>query len=156
MATIKLADALNQIKAQFALDIDAPISLTLTDVDTWYTLKGTDLSASKLNLFTVDTANGTVTYNGENNVTIYFGGSADLSSDDASNRVTLGLFKNGAVVPNETTPSDFTNQDRLKNVSIDSLVELQKGDVLTFRAKCNEAGTTVTFNSFHAVGIGKG
>lgn len=122
----------------------AGFSATLTLADTYYALVHANLDSTLSRDFSFDVTTGAVTYTGAEDKTVLFLGSANISSSNNANTTTFALYKDSAIVPYATTPTDFTTTDRLKTISINWLITVSNGDVFSVRAKCDVAATTLT------------
>lgn len=135
--------------AVFEVYVTSSTTATLTLADTYYTLQGAALQSRFLNEFTFNPTTGELTYTWDCTKIIRFVGNATISINDASNRVTFGLFKNWVVQPGNETPTDFNIIDFAKDIGINALLQVSTGDVLTVRAKCDEPWHTLTIAAFH-------
>lgn len=126
------------------------ITALLTNADEYYTLTSNllvqDPALPANGLSSID---GVLTYTHTHDTTIMFLGTADLSVDTNSTKITFAITVNDVVVIGGETPTDFTNQDKLRNIAINKPVQLSNGDVLKVKAKSSNAGVTVTIGSIN-------
>ena len=140
MATLDLAKA--------GINSSVSFSATLVDKDTYYTLTNANLESSGLHHFTYN-SNGDLTFTKGWGGCVVFLGDADISSDTINVKLVFSIFVNGVIYPNASTPSDFTSQDRTKNIGINRELELEPNDIITVRVMSNKGNVTITVNSFH-------
>ena len=140
MATLDLAKA--------GVHSSGSFSSTLIDKDTYYTLTHANLESSNLHHFTYN-SNGELTFTKGWVGFVVFLGDADISSDTINVKLTFSIFVNGTIYPNASTPSDFTSQDRTKNIGINRGFNLEPDDIVTVRVMSDRDNVTITVNSFH-------
>lgn len=132
-------------------DTNGAISREITLADTFYTLASDSILGMKesRNNFTFNSTTGKAYYTGPDSAKVLFLGNANISINDLDNRVTFALFKNDTLYTNVITPADFTSLDKLQDIGINYILCLNNGDSLDVRAKCNEAGHTLTLESYN-------
>ena len=134
--------------AKGGVNSNGSFSATLTDKDTYYTLTHVNLIASGLHHFTYNSS-GELTYTKSSDGCVVFFGDADISSDTINIKLTFCIFVNDVAYPNSCTPTDFTAQNRTKNIGINRGLDLEPGDIITIRVMSDTAGVITTVNSFH-------
>ncbi len=72
-------------------------------------------------------------------------GVSDLSVDKAST-IYYAVFLNGVQLPHETTEHTFSNQSKVENISITSIVTLSENDTIEIKAKGDGVTSNVTFD----------
>ncbi len=149
---LSFADALFEIAVGFQVHNSAAFTASLTDADTYYTLDNANLFMDIKHKFSF--SDGIMQYEGDKKARINFDGAADIQALDRRSRVTFAMFRNESIDSNEITPTDFTNLDRLKNISITAIMDLDPGDQMSVRAKSSEASNGVNVASFHFSGKG--
>lgn len=122
---------------------------TLTSSETYYTLVNSDLSGETLHNFVYSGSTGEIIFTGTQPERILFAGSADIEIDSVAATLTFVLFINGNIIERGKTPSDFTSLDRLKNISINRILELEYGDKVTVQVKSSVAGVDLTVSTIN-------
>ncbi len=149
---VTFAKSMFENSAAFEVHNSASFSFSFTDADTYYLLDNANLYLGTSKNFSF--SNGIIQYDSTHKARINLDGAADIEASDKHSTITLAIFKNESVVSDEITPTDFTSLDRLKNVSITAIMDINEGDQLSVRAKSNEASNSLNVVSFHFSGKG--
>lgn len=140
---------INYTKSSAQISSLIGFSSTLTSSETYYTLVNSDLSGETLHNFVYSGSTGEIIFTGTQPERILFAGSADIEIDSVAATLTFVLFINGNIIERGKTPSDFTSLDRLKNISINRILELEYGDKVTVQVKSSVAGVDLTVSTIN-------
>lgn len=122
------------------INMITPATTNLAVVGDYYQIQGTfNTSAMSCGHFTV-ASDGSLTYSGEGGVFLVIG-TSDVSVDKNC-KINYTLFLDE--VADGTTPHDFGAANKNENISINGLIELEKGVVLTARAKSDTINTVLS------------
>lgn len=143
---------LERVVSEFGMiSLEIPDTLTFTDADTYYPIPGTfSINPELISGFTL-AADGKLTYTGKGRRVI-LGGTTDLSiSGVGIAKVTYGLFKDDVLVPRAETPHDFDVVDSTENFSITGADIVSNGEVYQIKAKCSDAGRTISPSTLNVI-----
>jgi hypothetical protein len=117
----------------------------LTEADVYSKVSGTFIDGDCCNFEVVD--NSLVSNCGDNSAFL-FNGVSDLEVNKACT-IHFALFKNGSLVERAETPHTFVTPSKTSNISITSIINLDKGDTLEVFCKSSEVNTTLSLKTLN-------
>ena len=117
---------------------------TLATSGQWYKINGT-YSDGHLSCFELDVG-GTLTYTGAEDVTLLFNGTSNLEADRVCT-ITYGLFLNGELYGNASSPVSILAANRSATNAITSYIGVESGNEFEVHAKSDTANTVLTPNA---------
>jgi hypothetical protein len=96
---------------------------------------------------------GRLTFVGEDGTNCLLVGVSDLSTNKVC-RVIYSAYINGVIVPNASTPTDFTSANKIGNIAITKIVSFDKGDYFEVWVMSDTSNTDITHNTLYLSFIG--
>ncbi|NCC99968.1 MAG: hypothetical protein EOL95_09765 [Bacteroidia bacterium] len=132
--------------------LSSETTTTCTTAGTYYKISGTWTNGVSGHSFEAD-GSGKLTYVGDTGVSYLLIGNSDLSSDKVAT-VTYGLYKNGVLVTNFETPTDFASANKIRSIGINNFITLNTHDYLEVYVKSSVDATTITHKTLNLTLLG--
>lgn len=132
--------------------LSSETTTTCTNNGDYYKIGGTWTNGVSGHCFESD-GSGKLTYVGDTGVSYLLIGNSDLSSSKVAT-VTYALYKNGSLITNAETPTDFTAANKISSIGINNFITLNAQDYLEIYVKSSVDGTVITHKTLNLTLLG--
>lgn len=119
----------------------------LTLADTWYKLESPISTVNSRDFTIRGDPDFDILFTGIDGSSLFMTGDADLSLSGSTAEIEFALFVNNVEASAFTSETKLVASSEIESFGTNGLFEVDENDVLDIRAKCNEAGRTLTIKN---------